>query len=233
MARIRNQKQGSPAKPSHQKKPATKPKPVEDPSDEENLVTEAHETNDVSACCLNSSRWSFFVLRLVQIASSRYGCLGVFERPACWSFEEKTRWKGEGGSCTPAYREIEEVLRQGCECPEEGLEGDREGHQSPTLEIYPTQILHEIHLSPNLAMVFHYPSASRYHQPPRAHPITNIFASFKGDIITRHRLSELYRFWGFHGFCFRQPVFAESLAVWNVIRSAERHDAVGPRKPRS
>ena len=55
MARIRNQKQGPSAKPSHQAKPAAKAKPVEDSSDEENLVTEAHETNDVSARCSNSS----------------------------------------------------------------------------------------------------------------------------------------------------------------------------------
>ena len=50
MARIRNQKQGSSTKPSRQKKPTAKAKAAEDSSDEENLVTEAHETNDVSVC---------------------------------------------------------------------------------------------------------------------------------------------------------------------------------------
>lgn len=54
MARIRNQKQGSSAKPSHQKKPAAKAEPAEDSGDEENLVTEAHEMNDVSVCGLDS-----------------------------------------------------------------------------------------------------------------------------------------------------------------------------------
>ena len=54
MARIRNQKQGSSAKSSHQKKSAAKAKPAEDSGDEENLVTEAHETNDVSVCDLDS-----------------------------------------------------------------------------------------------------------------------------------------------------------------------------------
>ena len=50
MARIRNQKQGSPTKPSRQKKPTAKAKAAEDSGDEKNLVTEAHETNDVSVC---------------------------------------------------------------------------------------------------------------------------------------------------------------------------------------
>lgn len=49
MARIRNQKQDSSAKPSRQKKSTPKAKPAEDSGDE-NLVTEAHETNDVSVC---------------------------------------------------------------------------------------------------------------------------------------------------------------------------------------
>ena len=48
MARIRNQKQGSSAKPPPQKKLTAKANPADDPIDEENLVTEAHETNDVS-----------------------------------------------------------------------------------------------------------------------------------------------------------------------------------------
>lgn len=48
MARIRNQKQGPSAKPPPQKKPTAKANPADDPIDEENLVTEAHETNDVS-----------------------------------------------------------------------------------------------------------------------------------------------------------------------------------------
>jgi len=60
MARIRNQKQGSSTKPLHQKKPGVKARPVEDSSDGENLVTEAHETNDVSrrACIDLDDRFS-------------------------------------------------------------------------------------------------------------------------------------------------------------------------------
>ena len=50
MARIRNQKQGAPTKSSRQKKSTAKSKAVEDSSDEENLVTEVHETSDVSLC---------------------------------------------------------------------------------------------------------------------------------------------------------------------------------------
>ena len=67
MVRVRNQKQGSAAKPSHQRKPVAKAKPAGGSSDEENLVTEAHETNDVCVFRLNSSRWLFFfgVLRPV------------------------------------------------------------------------------------------------------------------------------------------------------------------------
>jgi len=55
MARIRNQKQGSSTKPSYQKKPTVKAKPSEGFGDEENLVTEAHEANDVSGCLDPSS----------------------------------------------------------------------------------------------------------------------------------------------------------------------------------
>ena len=50
MARIRNQKQGPSTKPSHQKKSTAKSKAAGDSSDEENLVTEVHETSDVSVC---------------------------------------------------------------------------------------------------------------------------------------------------------------------------------------
>ena len=48
MVRIRNQKQGSPTKPLHQKKFAAKANLVEDSSDDENLITDAHQTDDVS-----------------------------------------------------------------------------------------------------------------------------------------------------------------------------------------
>ena len=46
MARIRNQK-SSPTELSHRRKRAVKSKPSVDSSDEDNLVTEGHETNDV------------------------------------------------------------------------------------------------------------------------------------------------------------------------------------------
>lgn len=49
MARIRHQKQGPSTEPSRQKKLNGKAKEAEDSGDEENLVTEVHETNDVSA----------------------------------------------------------------------------------------------------------------------------------------------------------------------------------------
>jgi len=60
MARIRNQKQGSSTKTLHQKKSTAKAKSAEDSSDGENLVTEAHETNDVSrrACIDLDDRFS-------------------------------------------------------------------------------------------------------------------------------------------------------------------------------
>lgn len=50
MARIRNQKQSSSRKLSDQKKATAKAETVEGSSDEENLITESHQTDDVSLC---------------------------------------------------------------------------------------------------------------------------------------------------------------------------------------
>ena len=49
MARVRNQKRDSSAKPPRQKKHTAKAKPADDSSDEQNLVTDAHEASDVCA----------------------------------------------------------------------------------------------------------------------------------------------------------------------------------------
>lgn len=47
MARVRNQKQGSPTKLSRRKKRTVQADPLVDSGDEENIVTEDHGTNDV------------------------------------------------------------------------------------------------------------------------------------------------------------------------------------------
>ena len=59
MGRIRNQKQGSSTKLLHRRKQAVKVNPAVDSSDEENLVTEAQETNDVRlrACIYHRHRF--------------------------------------------------------------------------------------------------------------------------------------------------------------------------------